>query len=92
MTELRQPSKRSKRPAERFRLIELTLMFLFVLAGRTGASGSGPDADFLQRLHLCPLPGALPTRFARPELSESDPTEVQVYELTQGSRQANLHR
>jgi succinate dehydrogenase/fumarate reductase flavoprotein subunit len=29
---------------------------------------AGPDVDFLQRLHLCPLLGAMRTRFARPEL------------------------
>ena len=27
-----------------------------------------PDADFPQSLHLCPLLGVIPTRFAWPEL------------------------
>jgi hypothetical protein len=30
-----------------------------------------PDADFLQNLHLCPLLGVVPTRFAQPSFSES---------------------
>jgi hypothetical protein len=35
---------------------------------RVGLNVLWPDADFLQRLHLCPLLGAMRTRFARPEL------------------------
>jgi len=31
------------------------------------------DADFLQRLHLCPLLGAIRTRFARPGLFRVSP-------------------